>query len=141
MMFKANNCWEFRQIVQELTGQVTEKKSANNTGCMNKSPQDTTMINVMDRMVNENLLRPSSSTRSVYRSSSTENVYDESTGYSSSASELWYPSSSTEHPSSPVEYVQEEKLHPSSSTQFVDDFFSVEMLEKLDEFQYPFSNL
>lgn len=141
MMFKANNCWEFRQIVQELTGQATEKKSTNNTGYMNEPPQATTMINVMDRKVNEDLLRPSSSIRSVYRSSSTENVYEESTAYSSSASEPWYTSSSTEHPSSPVEYVHEEKLRPSSSTQFVDDFFSVEMLEKMDEFQYPFSNL
>ncbi|KAF5203484.1 hypothetical protein FRX31_006929 [Thalictrum thalictroides] len=103
MMFKANNCFEFRQIVQELTGKDSGRKStshragSNNVPIMNKTPthhhhKTPEMIATMDEISDHhhNLSNSTSST---------------------------------------------------SSVEFVDDFFSLEMLQSVDGFPYPFLDL
>ncbi|PIA45275.1 hypothetical protein AQUCO_01700664v1 [Aquilegia coerulea] len=102
MMFKANNCFEFRQIVQELTGKDSGRKTSPNRATSNnivpvmnktpsyKTPETTTRMATIDEIVEHNLSNSSSS---------------------------------------------------ASSVEFADDFFSLEMLQNFDGFQYPFLDL
>ncbi|KAL5712218.1 hypothetical protein ACHQM5_014409 [Ranunculus cassubicifolius] len=111
-MFKAKNYMEFRQIVQEFTAQNPETKT---------NPIATTItpkvnINMKDT-VKEN----------------PEFVYDPPPATSSSATE--FVNQDLTYPSSSSEYIDPEFCHlDSSCADFLDDFFTVEMLENYGRF-------
>ncbi|KAL5712219.1 hypothetical protein ACHQM5_014410 [Ranunculus cassubicifolius] len=148
--FKAKNYSEFLKIVQQYTAQDPETKTSNpsDVGIVKRTPNGNRKSDGKKEIVSMNssssyahqemTYRPSMDGAIAYYPSSGTGYVNEDSMYPSSSTEFGSRSDDSLNPSSSSEYVDEEfsQFNSAATDPFGDDFFSVDMLQQFEGFQY-----